>query len=60
MSILDQFSQTKKEVTAVGLQLNSWCKVLIQIRLAEVEKRLMDSDMSVEETEASWWMQHAT
>ncbi len=59
MTILDQFSQTKKEATAVGLELNKWCKVLIKIRLGEVEKRLMDSDMSVEETEASWWMQYA-
>ena len=57
-TVIDQFDKAQKETNAVGLKLQRWCVTLIAIRIEEVERRLMDSDMSVEETQQDWWNQH--
>lgn len=60
MTVIDQFEKAKKDANAVALRLNSWCKTLVAIRIREVEKRLLDSDMAVaDESESRWWSQHA-
>lgn len=60
-TVIEKFDQAKKESAAVGLKLQQWCLALIAIRIREVERRLMDSDMPIEDEPAavSWWSQHA-
>lgn len=59
-TVIDQYDKAQKETNAVGLKLQTWCQALVSLRIEEVEKRLMDSDMSVEEETVDWWSQHGT
>lgn len=54
-NIVKRFSKREKDVLADEVRLNGWSLILIAHMIEEAERRLLDSDVAVDEESDAFW-----